>query len=858
MSKILSALAIVLMCSSLALAADPAPAPAANAPGVIFIDQMNDLTNWKCDDSTKLSIVKTERKTGESSMYIKYIIDKDNPGTVWFARTNVGIDRAPVAMQIFVNIPQNQRFTWYDFPKLRMILQDKDGTAQYADIDKFAARPVYEGGKSYYIPWAQVNLGKGLWFPLWPGANGKLDGIETISFELPHRTEDFMKDGEFTMYLDELTAVFDNADPYIKSLIDTLQKQNRAYEKKLASLPKGTWQRYPLAVMGVIDLFCTNSALELKEGKIVRAARQLEYLKQISDEVGANLALVKQGKNPYPNVEPAKYTGLKVKDGTYFDGDRPVFITGFCGGFGGDQLKVFKQMGFNGFSSGMWMGATRPDEKTTTQPTASINEAKFAADNNLAYDNLLSIHSPAGWMYEKWPDLDPSCRRRGSAPDAPLSPKNQYMPWNVDHAGFRQVVAEHLTAAVQALKDIPSMASYDICNEMWYLCHGDFDPNAFRARLEQRYKTIDALNKAWGTSFPDFKSVQYRADIQTSVADLYEYNQYRVTEFFRFCTDVIRKVDPRTPVCGKIHGCWRQMIGIDKAAMTQFFTATDSDVYPRIGNDEEPLVADMWTSSMITQEYRSLAPDKPQIDAEQHMIWYHQIVTYDFIRSLLWWRAVLGLDANYAWVWNRDFENFEENIFTQPWAFNAISQFAIDVERLAPVANQFQQVKPDVLLIEAGAKTPDAYRLASYSGYAVDLLPINSLNETNIKKYRTIIVPADPKLGDTVPDLLKVAKKSGSRIIYLTETSKLKNLTDNIKSKAINPFVQTQWGLVNYTAVDASGKPMVFLLNLNLDKVTVKVYAPRKTKAFNVLNNEELASDKIELAPLKPVIITLQ
>ena len=848
----------LLVSSTLAAAGVPAVAvvaAAAVAPGVVFVDQMDDLANWKCDQSTTMSVVRTERKTGDRSLFVRYVIDKDNPGTIWFARTDVGIDRPPAAIQLWVNIPQGQRFSWYDFPKLRIILQDKDKTAVYADIDRFAARPVYEGGKSYYIPWAQVVLDKKLFFPLWPGGNGTLDGIDTVSFELPHRSEDFMKDGEYTLYLDELAVVFEHADAAIKAGIEELGQRNQGHQRELAVLPPGTWQRYPLAVMGVIDLFCANALEELKEGKVVRAARQLEYLQQQSALVGRNLALVKRGKNPYPSVAPARYTHLQVKDGSYFDGDRPVFITGFCGAVGGDQIQRYKQMGFNGFSGGMWMGATVPDGQTVTPPAGTVAEAKFAADHNLAYDVLLGLHAPPGWVYEKWPELDPSCRRRGAAPDAPLSPKNQYMPWNVDHPGFRKLIAEHLKASALALKDIPSLASYDLCNEMWYLCHGDFSPDAFRARLGQRYGTIAALNQAWGTEFKDFQSVQYLAASPVSVADLYEYNQYRVTEFFRFCTAELQKYDAKTPVCGKIHGCWRQMVGIDKVALSKFFTATDSDVYPRIGNDEDSLVADIWTSSMITQEYRSLAPGKPQIDAEQHMIWYHQIVTYDFIRSLLWWRAILGLDANYAWVWNRNCENAEECIFTQPWAFNAFSEFALDIERLSPLVHGFQTVTPDVLLIEAGAKTPDAYKLCAYAGHAFDLLPPAALDEAGMGKYKTIILPDGARLPGNVSGLLDQAERAGCRIIRLDGKLRLSELAGAIQSTAVKSPVQPQSGLVNITVADKNGMPRVFLLNLNPASLSVAVAMPGAATAADLITGCDVPAAGLVLPPLRPVVI---
>jgi hypothetical protein len=830
--------------------------PLPEKAGVVFIDSMESMNHWVADSTTKLSTSKCERKIGESSLRVDYIIDKDNPGTVWFARTEVGIDRTPTAMQVWVNIPQGQRFTWYDFPKLRMILQDKDGTAMYGDIDKFASRPIYEGGKSYYIPWAEVLLPMDLFYPLWPGENGKLDGIETISFELPHRTEDFMKDGPYVLYLDELSAIFDNAGKSLQDQAAFLRAKNAEFEKTLSALPSGTWQRYPKAIMGVIDLFCSNAMAEYKEGKVVRAARELNYLSELSEKLEKDLKRAgdKNTVCPWPDVPNVRYINLKVKDGSYYDGETPVYINGFCGSATGDEMALFSKLGFNGFSLGIEPAFTQPTKDKTNPPTYIVDVLNKATKYNVAFDLLLGPHGMPQYAFLEY-QIDPSGRRRGGAKDAPLSPKNQYMPWNVDHPELRKILAKHLEIVIPAIKNSPALASYDLCNEMWYLCHGDFKAEDFRARLKQRYQTIDRLNKAWGSHFANFDTVQWMAGNEQSVADLYEYNQYRVTEFFRWYTAELQKYDKSHPVYGKIHGCWRQMIGIDKAALSEFFTGMDSDVYPRLGNDEEELIADMWTSSMVTQEYRSLQPDKPIIDSEQHMIWYHQIVTYDFIKSLLWWRAVLGLDANYAWVWSRTCENREECIFTQPWAFNALSTFALDVQRLCQPVQSFQRVKPGVLLLEAGPHTPDAYKICSYSGYAFDLLPTNALNETRLAKYRVIVLPAKPVLDDETRILIESARKKGLQIVQLEETTKVADLRyqTNMRSDIEPSLVSPQNGLVNYPTRDQKDRRMTFLLNLNTTAISCKV----SKKAVDLLTGQKI-NEQFMLEPLKPMILQIQ
>jgi len=824
---------------------------AAAQPGVVFVDQMEDLKNWRGDDNVSLSISKVERQIGQSSLHIKYTIDKSNPGAVWFARTNVGIDRAPAAVHIWVNIPQAQRFSWYPFPKLRMVVHDADGTAMYADIDKKAERPIYEGGRSFYISWAQVLLTPKDFYPLWPGKNNKLDGIQTISFELPHRAEDFMEDGEFDMYFDELSVLFDNADTYLKQTAENLKIQHAALQAKLDALPKNTWKKYPQASLGMIELFLTNAMEELREGKTVRTARQLEYLTQVSNELDAQLEQAKNGKVVWPEVPDVKFTNLKVKNGTYYDGDRPVYITGFCGWVQAMDYPRYTKMGFHGISYGTSPAVTCPEENKEVSPDYLAPLIKSAGDNNVAIDLMLSAHELPGWAYQKYPDLAPSGRKRGSAKDDPLTPKNQFMPWNIDHPIFRKLVGDSVRLTVPVVRDLPALASYDLANEMWYLCHGDFDPNAFKARLEQRYQKIENLNNAWNTNFKNFSEVQLQINQPASVADLYEYNQNRVTQAFDWYTKEVKKFDPNHVIYGKIHGAWRQMIGIDKVEMAKYFTGLGSDAFTRICNPDDNQTVNFWTIMMINNGYRSLAPNSPIIDSEQHMIWYRQIVTYDYVRALLWWRAVVGLDANYAWLWDRNFENAEDNIFTQPWAFHALGQTSLDLIRLSQPVSEFQHLRPDVLLVDQGAKTTDAYKLCSYSGRFFDFLPPEAFTQDRLRSYKTIIIPAGAKINAAAQDLIK---SSGAKVIDVNEKTTLTTLTSDMES-AWTPLAQPQHSVVQYNTVNAGGQQMAFLLNLNPEPVSVRLNLPKNTKAVDLLSDTNITGDSVELNPLKPMMI---
>lgn len=144
--------------------------------------------------------------------------------------------------------------------------------------------------------------------------------------------------------------------------------------------------------------------------------------------------------------------------------------------------------------------------------------------------------TPPRWMLDRHPDMlavDAQGRSRG------FGSRRHY---DFSHQGYRQDCARIVTQLAIRYGQNPHICAWQTDNE--YACHNtvlSYSPaarTAFQTWLQQRYQSIDALNRAWGNVF---WSMDYTAFDQIGLPNLTvtEANPAHTLDFRRFASDEV-------------------------------------------------------------------------------------------------------------------------------------------------------------------------------------------------------------------------------------------------------------------------------------------------------------------------------
>ncbi|MGX5717445.1 beta-galactosidase [Arthrobacter sp. MAHUQ-56] len=198
--------------------------------------------------------------------------------------------------------------------------------------------------------------------------------------------------------------------------------------------------------------------------------------------------------------------------------------------------------------------------------------------------------APPAWLVRKHPEILPV-----TADGTVLGPgsRRHYTP---SSAVYRRYAAGITRTLAERYKDHPALALWHVDNELG--CHvsefyGEEDAAAFRAWLERRYGSIDALNAAWGTAFWSQNYGAFDEILPPAVApstlnpgqqlDFQRFNSWALMDYYRELVAVLREVTPEIPCTTNL------MASSATKSMDYFDWAKDLDV---IANDHYLVAAD--------------------------------------------------------------------------------------------------------------------------------------------------------------------------------------------------------------------------------------------------------------------------
>ncbi|WP_433291203.1 beta-galactosidase [Actinoplanes sp. CA-030573] len=237
-------------------------------------------------------------------------------------------------------------------------------------------------------------------------------------------------------------------------------------------------------------------------------------------------------------------------------------------------------------------------------------------EGGIAVDLATGTASPPPWATARYPGILP--RTREGATLWPGS-RQHYAPSSPD---YRRLASELVHATVRRYQDHPAVVMWHINNELG--CHVTYDYSdgaavAFRSWLRDRYRTIDALNDAWGTMFwsqryTEFDEIVPPRLTPTSVnpAGLLDFRRFSsdmLLELLRMEKQIIRSYGATQPITTNMMGAFPP---VDYWSFAPELDVISDDSYP---DPRDP--GSFRPAAFARDLMRSLKPGTPWILMEQ-------------------------------------------------------------------------------------------------------------------------------------------------------------------------------------------------------------------------------------------------
>ena len=424
--------------------------------------------------------------------------------------------------------------------------------------------------------------------------------------------------------------------------------------------------------------------------------------------------------------------------------------------------------------------------------------------------------TPPRWMLETYPDMlavDREGRERG------FGSRRHYC---FSHQGYRQACADIVERLAQRYGSHSAIQAWQTDNE--YGCHDTVRSYSqaalteFRAWLEQRYKTIERLNEAWGTVFwsmeyASFNEIGLPSLTVTEAAPCHEldfkrFSSDQVVRFNRLQTEILR----RHTSASLIHNYMGRIVEFDHFAVGDDLDVASWDAYPLGFLEDRSDYGEAWRARFVRQGdpdfqafhhdlYRAVgrgrwwvmeqqpgpvnwAPFNPAPLDGMVRLWSLEAIAHgaEVVSYFRWRQLPFAQEQHHAGLLNPDGRAAQGLLEARQCAQDIGALGAVELAK-APVAILFDyesawawQTQPQGASFDYFRFVFEQYRALRKLGVNIDIVSKQDVGE---QRYKLLLVPAvmslEPDLLErleSASDLLLMGPRSGSRTPdFHTDTS---------------------------------------------------------------------------------------
>ncbi len=246
-----------------------------------------------------------------------------------------------------------------------------------------------------------------------------------------------------------------------------------------------------------------------------------------------------------------------------------------------EDIRLMQACDYNIATLGVFSwAALQPEEERFTFEWLDTILEKLAAAGRAVCLATPSAAQPA-WMSQRYPDVlrvDAQGRRR-------------HHGWRVNYCptspNYRRLAFQMAGKLAERYYRHPALVAWHVSNEYLAACYCDGCAAAFREWLQQRYASLDELNRKWWTTFwshtyTDWSQIEPpyangEESIHALVIDYWRFQSDMMLECYKGERDAIRAYSPDLPITTNMMGTYP---GLDYRAWAKEIDVIAWDCYP--------------------------------------------------------------------------------------------------------------------------------------------------------------------------------------------------------------------------------------------------------------------------------------
>ncbi len=416
----------------------------------------------------------------------------------------------------------------------------------------------------------------------------------------------------------------------------------------------------------------------------------------------------------------------------------------------------------------------------------------------------------------------------------------KYIQYDINNPLGRDVARSMISESVPYMSGKNySKLGYMLCNEPhWISTKGSYASGPwsdravedFKVWLKERHGSIKVLNKAWGSKYSDFSDIEIEGNMmqkeQLGTALYYDfvtYNMVRVSDWFHFLDDEVRKADPQALTHIKIMpDMWSENPkdnGLDLEELTRM-----SGI---IGNDASTTAHLHWGPKQWWEErysfnwrelcmgydfMKSVSPNKVVFNSEGHLIttnkYRNLYETPEYVRMNYWLAHIHGQNIMRSWYWSRKEDgssrgNDESTGYAgsnnhQPRVVNEVHATTIDLNSVSQEITNFQRQRKSVRLFYSNCSAINnevqmddlfaVYEMLYFEGAPVGFATKGIIENNPHTEWDAIIVARTKSVEKSEIEALQSYLDAGGTVILDSESLKVDEYgrPHSLKLKASN------------------------------------------------------------------------